>query len=138
MLPGSGFAAVVGCVYYACAEAAAEVKDPEPIVTLPEQEPVTPEVLESQPIVTEGTEPQPIVAEPVEHGQVEPEPTQDVQVVQVCEVKEETVIHSPGEYCLVPDLNTFKPSCMTSLLHSRFSQMVIQMRFLIQVCLNLT
>ncbi|KAK1789585.1 hypothetical protein P4O66_015488, partial [Electrophorus voltai] len=78
--------------------AAAEGKHPEPIVTLPEQEPIAPEILEPQPIVTEVTEqhpivaeitdPQPIVTEPVEHGRAEPEPTQAVKVLKVCEVEE--------------------------------------------------
>lgn len=100
-------AAPAGCVCYACAEAAAVVKDQEHKLTLPEQEPVTPaavepiltEVAEQQPIAKEISEPQPIVTEPVVHEQEKPESTRPVKMVQLCEV-EEAPKHppSPGEY----------------------------------------
>lgn len=100
-------AAPAGCVCYACAEAAAVVKDPGHNLTLPEQEPITPAAIESQPILTEVAELQPIVKEisepqpiePVVHEQEKPESTRPVKVVQLCEA-EEAPEHppSPGEY----------------------------------------
>lgn len=94
--------APAGCVCYACAEAAAVVKDPEQEPITPaavEPQPILTEVAEQQPIVSEISQPQPIVAEPVVHEQETPESTRPVKMVQICEVEEAPKPPpSPGEY----------------------------------------